>query len=61
MLESLRLNVSDQSLGDILMLSEGVRGVDNVFSLKDGMHAREVTNLRAGIIEADKNTLPQES
>lgn len=29
--------VSNLILGNILMLSEGVHGVDNVFSLKDGM------------------------
>jgi hypothetical protein len=43
------------------MLSEGARGVDNVFSLKDGMPSSKSGNLCASVMEADKMTLPQES
>jgi hypothetical protein len=30
--------LSDPALGDVLMLSDGIRGVDNVYSLKDGIY-----------------------
>lgn len=48
-------------LGDILMLSEGVRGVDNIYSLKDGMHDSRCNSFRVSIIWSDMMTLPQES
>jgi hypothetical protein len=43
------------------MLSEGVRGVDNVFYLKDGTFSPECYSLRGRITWSDKRTLPQES
>jgi hypothetical protein len=47
---------SDRVLGDILMLSEGVRGVDNVFSLRDGMLTPRNDNLCGSSIQSDKST-----
>jgi ribonucleases P/MRP protein subunit RPP40 len=35
------------------MLSEGVRGVDNVYSLKDGMHSSRCSSLRENIMWPD--------